>query len=202
MESDYPLKRTWCIWEMFDQNVRAQDDFHSKIEQIGEFSSLLAFWQHWHHLPHADPRQLFYSPAEGKLKKVQPRDKPIDSIAIFEEGVDPTWEDPQNESGSDLTIRSNFAFNSLKTLWDGLVFAMIGETLPESEKIVGCRVVDKRSYVKFEVWCRVDMKSAEHASSREALERHLAEGVFSGLVDSNGVTWNQHLNKTKRPEPS
>mmetsp|Transcript_3745 Transcript_3745/g.5729 ORF Transcript_3745/g.5729 Transcript_3745/m.5729 type:complete len:191 (-) Transcript_3745:24-596(-) len=188
-ERKLPLEREWQIWEMW--NTKDQEHFTSNMESIGAFDSLYSFWQHWHYLPHADPPRLF---AETNLEKqVEGRPGPIESIGVFERGVQPAWEDKAHKSGSDMNFRRKYSKEEIKRIWDSLVFALIGETLPCNYEITGCRIVDKGKNTKYEVWLRFDGKETENQEKVEKLVKRIKE-IIPDLGDD--YNFNSHSGKT------
>jgi translation initiation factor 4E len=159
---DPPLHRRWKIWEMWSQNKEHSANFVSNMQEVGEFSSVFTFWQHWNYFPHADPARLFEDP-ETKVKVlVEGLNQSIEAIGVFVDGVRPAWEDPVNEKGCDVCVRKYSGdFRKLKEGWDKLVLSVIGESLPYNQEIVGCRVVDKKQNYKFELWMSTDLAQAD-----------------------------------------
>ena len=191
----YPLQRKWCIWEQWNQNENTSGDFLNYMENIGSFETLHSFWQHWHVLPHSDPTKLFFNRKENVRKVIAERHKHIDGIGLFEEGVQPAWEDEVNKNGSDILARKEFEWDKLKDLWTRLVFAVIGETLPYSELIVGVRIIDKYYTYKIEIWLRQDLKKSENAEKLEVMKEKIKEVVFKDVEVELSV--NSHKPQTK-----
>ena len=67
--------------------------------------------------------------------------------------------------------------------------SVIGENLPHSEDIVGCRVVDKKNNFKFELWLKFDANSNNHKTTdlKLALSR-----LFSVSNSSVSVASHKH----------
>jgi hypothetical protein len=94
---------------------------------------------------------------DGQGKKVVDG-RSIKAFSLFKKGIEPTWEDPLNAKGSELTAIRAFNLEVLDVLWENLIFGLIGEAIEESDEICGVRVVDqmkkaKVSY-KLEVWLK------------------------------------------------
>jgi hypothetical protein len=180
--SKYPLERTWSIWEQWNQNEKITGNFMENMQEIGSFKDLFEFWQHWKFLPHADPTKLFYSRSESMKRVIlnlrQDTSAHIDGIGVFQKGIQPAWEDEQNRCGSDIMIRKEFDWSSLKELWTRLVCAVIGETIPYSEIVAGCRIVDKYNILKFEIWLKEDLNHPQLQSKRSEIEGKIRELVF------------------------
>lgn len=194
MESHhFPLHRTWSIWEMWDQNVNTGDDsnYKNRMKEISTFNSLVSFWQHWHALPHADPKQ-FFTDQPQKMRRTYGGTK-IDSVGIFVEGIEPAWEDPMNAMGCDIYAKIQAPIDALKDIWDRFVFGVIGETIPHSEVITGVRIVEKmRGTTKFELWLSCDVGPVADEI------RSYFEGVLLCYrADSPGVAISPHRKASK-----
>jgi Eukaryotic initiation factor 4E len=172
MEPTYPLHRKWKIWEMWNQNKQSSLNFMENMQEIGEFDTIFTFWQHWNYFPHANPEQLFENP-DTKLKViVEGLNQSIEAIGIFENNIKPAWEDTVNINGSDICVRKACTdFKKLKEIWDALVFSVIGESIPHSEDIAGCRIVDKKKNYKFELWLKFDISQGQSEKGEEIKAR-------------------------------
>ena len=77
-----------------------------KMQKVCTFDNISDFWHRWLNLPHSDPRKIFcernYS--HTIVRKIG-NDKTIEAIAVFEEGVFPTWEDEVNIHGCDFSLK-------------------------------------------------------------------------------------------------
>ena len=189
-ERRYPLQRKWKIWEMWEQNKQSSATFTEKMQTVGEFDTIYTFWQHWNYFPHSDPSRLFEDPETKTQFIVEGLNRTIEAVGIFADGVKPAWEDEVNVKGSDLCIRKpSSEYKRLKDHWDQLVMSVIGENLPHSEDIVGCRVVDKKSNFKFELWVKFDANSNDHKATdlKLALSR-----LFSVSNSSVNVATHKH----------
>ena len=155
MEAYYPLERTWTIWEMWSQNPQNQENYKENMQPVGDFECLHSFWQHWNYLPHAVPSDLFYDLKSNQQPMVYPEQISVDAVSVFETGVIPAWEDPVNKTGCTVSVRRQVQPEKIKEVWDRLVMSIIGESLPFSEQVVGCRVVSKQKFTKFEVWLKL-----------------------------------------------
>jgi hypothetical protein len=101
----------------------------------------------------------------------------IEALSVFEQGVTPRWEDPANANGCDIKTKQTCSdLTKIDEMWNNLVFAVIGETLPHSAEITGCRVVDKskRNY-NFEVWLRMSDQAEQLTEIKDALKNLFPE---------------------------
>ena len=165
------------VWEMWDQNLKATHrNWSDCMQEVASFDNLASFWQVWLNLPHATPTNLFsvskhtttyvMDPIKGELA--------IEGICVFQQSVKPAWEDPVNAAGSDVSLKFVMGHTELKEGWDRLVMSMIGETIPQRRlSVVGCRVVDKKTYYKFEIWLNADLETAEYADAAREMREWL-----------------------------
>jgi hypothetical protein len=94
---------------------------------VSTFTTAEEFLSDWHHLPHNDPRNLFSNYTEDYSQLTEGFNKQTEALALFEEGVNPTWEDAVNEKGADFSVKRTFNLDVLARVWEKLVFALIGE---------------------------------------------------------------------------
>ena len=110
--SAYPLERSWVIWEMWNTNDTS--NYASNMQQVGTFSTMWEFLQHWENLPHSQPSFYFSNFQEGTERRIEGLPAPIEAIGVFLQGVIPAWEDSINAKGSDFSFRKNIDEGLLK----------------------------------------------------------------------------------------
>lgn len=189
----FPLNRTWSLWEMWDQNINSGDDsaYKNRMKEISTFNSLTSFWQHWHVLPHADPKQIFTDMPQ-KMRRTYGGIK-IDSVGIFVEGVEPAWEDPANKTGCDIYAKIQVSVDVLKDIWDRFVFGVIGETIPHSEVITGVRIVEKlRGVTKIELWLSCGLGPVA-----DEIRTYFDRELLCCRADAPGVAISAHYKASK-----
>lgn len=187
MEEQYPLNRKWKIWEMWNQNKKNSSNFTDNMQEIGEFDTIYTFWQHWNYFPHSDPALLFENPTTKMKVIVEGLNQSIEAIGVFQDKIIPAWEDETNKKGCDLCIRKyTVDFNRLKEFWDKLVISVIGENFPYSEEITGCRIVDKKSNYKFELWMKYDMSNDSSEKTTEIKNTFM--GILNGTPNTMSLT--------------
>ena len=86
--------------------------------------------------------------------------KKINSIEFFRKGIEPKWEDEQNQKGG------RFIFQVLKTqgnkeqIYQELVFFFLGENFDRSDKVNGFRFITSKvnnpSSYRIEIWVNFD----------------------------------------------
>lgn len=172
--------RSWVLYEMWEQNKKDASNYDKRMAEVSSFGDLHGFWQLWGHLPHSAPSQLFsVYESDGSIRKrvIVDINQSIEALSIFEQGVTPRWEDPANTNGCDIKTKQTCSdLTKIDEMWNNLVFAVIGETLPYSSEITGCRVVDKskRNY-NFEVWLRLGDQAEGLTEIRDALKNLFPE---------------------------
>jgi translation initiation factor 4E len=102
------FERNWVLWEMWDQNRIDVEEtsYIQKMQKICTFDNLDTFLYCWQNLPHSDPRQIFCERNQThQITRKVTNDRTIEAIAVFEDGINPTWEDPINAEGSDFSVK-------------------------------------------------------------------------------------------------
>jgi len=182
---EYPLERTWTLWETLRGRVDQRHEiYRNNTKALGEFSTLHEFWQYWHYIDHSDPHYLFSKIFTEEAASVE-------AVCIFEQGIEPAWEDPVNVEGCDISVRKKFDPQKLKEFWNKLVFSIIGETLPFSEEVAGCRIVDKVPFYKVELWWKTDLSDESNTEKRLKVEQALL-GVFDFKIESKELRVSNH----------
>jgi len=176
---------------MWDQNSGDDSNYKNRMKEIATFNSLVSFWQHWHALPHADPKLIFTDHPQ-KMRRTYGGIK-IDAVGIFLEGVEPAWEDPANKMGCDIYAKIQAPIDALKDIWDRFVFGVIGETIPHSDVITGVRIVEKlRGVTKIELWLRCELGPVA-----EEIRSYFERELLMYRADSPGVAISPHFKPTK-----
>ena len=189
----YPLHRKWNIWEMWGLSKSDHGKTFSSMQKIGEFDNIHEFWQYWNYIPHSNPSTLFES-SENRVKVIiESINSSIEAICIFDSTIDPKPNDSVSKTGSDFFFElDSFDSNGIKTIWDKIVFSLIGETFPSSLDVIGCKVIDKGKSVRFEIWVKFDANQARFSAKNLAL-REVIKNWFD--VGELGVA--SHLMKVE-----
>jgi hypothetical protein len=117
---------------------------------------------------------------------------------MFLKGVKPMFEDPANEPGGEYQIRlaSNIkedTFDYLNAIWSSLVQDVITKRFPNSNQLLGVRVVDKsfsgKQNFRIEIWVRYNTEKAEEAP---AIKRFLEEEYYQKYSDQQGIAFKLH----------
>lgn len=60
----------------------------------------------------------------------------MDCFMFFREGIRPEWEDPRNKDGGHLLYQIQYPHaKQVDTLWNYLIYDLIGENWPHSERV-------------------------------------------------------------------
>lgn len=127
--------------------------------------------------------------------------KEIKALGIFKKGIQPQWEDAQNEHGCQLDALKPLNSEAIDVNWENLVFGLVGETFDEDDNICGARLVfsqkkGKMGY-KLEIWLR---RKDEDAAGRirTKLGEILGEGNEKLKTNSRFTSEDFALEKRKK----
>jgi hypothetical protein len=90
--------------------------------------------------------------------------KNISAINYFREGINPTWEDPNNEQGGRLMFQIDKDVDKYQEIYEWLIFYFLGESESCAEDINGIRFISHRPNTLFkfhyrvEVWTKFNLK--------------------------------------------
>ena len=83
---------------------------------------------------------------------------------MFKKGIEPKYEDKCNIDGGEFGCRKGFKGPDLDSIWESLLYGLVGETFEDGNEITGVRLADKskngRAMFRVEVWYRDDTKAA------------------------------------------
>lgn len=157
LEAIYPLERTWAVWWSGGRKLpgrgapKGRHDTRRngkvppsapEITRAGAFDSIQTFWCWFNNLP--PPSRLAVDA----------------NLFIFQDGIDPAWEHPDNkEGGRWVTSATALPDDS----WRDLVLGLVGETLDliETPEITGLVLSRRRAYFRVSVWTRNKTKDTE-----------------------------------------
>lgn len=115
--------------------------------------------------------------------------KRISTLSVFQKDVEPRWEDPVNNSGSEFRFtlqpsgeKSTYPF--LNQLWEDFVVDLISGRIPHAQEIVGIRMVDKsrnEPMLRLEVW--MSFNNADSDSRGDAIKNY----IFNEYLKKNGL---------------
>jgi hypothetical protein len=189
--AEYPLERAWAVWEMW--NTSDTSNYRSNMAVVGCFGTMWDFLQHWENLPHSTPNFFFSNYKENTERRIEGLQAPIEAVGLFENGVCPAWEDQINAKGSDFSFRKQMDEHLIKDIWKKLVFSLVGETIPQSEEVVGVRIVDKNKNFKCEIWVRFNTE--EFPEKAAEIRNWMAVQFLLGPTD---ILTSLHETKSKK----
>mmetsp|Transcript_10054 Transcript_10054/g.17667 ORF Transcript_10054/g.17667 Transcript_10054/m.17667 type:complete len:211 (+) Transcript_10054:62-694(+) len=153
-EEGHKLENKWAFWEHRKGN---NNDYGSKMHQLGEVETVEEFWRFKNNLPR--PSEVFYTPNTGSKRL---SDREVEGFSLFKAGVRPEWEDPANMHGGEFFCRQQMLPDILDQTWERLLLGLIGETIDPDNKVCGARIVDKskgnRATYRLEMWFRTREK--------------------------------------------
>eukprot|EP01017_Pseudomicrothorax_dubius_P032705 TRINITY_DN4306_c0_g2_i1.p1 TRINITY_DN4306_c0_g2~~TRINITY_DN4306_c0_g2_i1.p1 ORF type:complete len:223 (-),score=59.18 TRINITY_DN4306_c0_g2_i1:119-739(-) len=156
---DVILRSRWTFWESYKQ--RTGQSFEDSLKELIYFDKLSDFSRIWNNFPHKTFTDLiFYDDRNQELKEIEVEDgrwESIDGLCLFRDSVKPQWEEEINKNGAEFRFTlSNLEYKDINLAWEKTVFALVGETFPDSEKIVGLRFMNKlqakEKGIRIEVW--------------------------------------------------
>ena len=135
-ENSTPLSRTFVFsFSFFKQYTnQAQRNYKDEIKTLGSFNTIEGFWSYYRHM-------------------VRPDKLPSGcEINLFQEGIQPMWEDEANKGGARfiLRIKPNYA----NKFWEELLIGYIGEQCDDNDDICGLVLSIKNTEIQIGVWTK------------------------------------------------
>ena len=142
---DYPIARPLSWYAL----VHGRNAYGNQLLPLGTVRNFLEFAQYVKHIP--SPSEIFDGAHAWRIAHQHWGY----GMCVFEEGVRPEWEDPQNQHGVDLVFRAQFHPEALTAAWENLLLMLVNGLV---EDVTGVRLLfkqDRRGHThKLEVWCR------------------------------------------------
>lgn len=166
------LKNNWVVYEHHNSSL----SYEQNTNKLITFNDLEYFWRYFNNYP--SPQQIFYNLKYGKNKLLHPQ-REISSISLFKNEVYPKWEDPHNQDGGDLAIRSFKSLEELSQIWELFSVYCVGELFQNSSHVNGIRIVDssiptKKELYRIELWFSdKKLKNQIETDLKTILKRHL-----------------------------
>lgn len=180
------LGAIWCLWEKYQSTqYQTRDNYTENLQIIYEIETLDDFAKLWKYTTYSRPSQLFFDVTRNVSKRfsISPDQDDIvtESLLLFRKGVNPEWEDPSNKDGSSLQVEFRDATpNEIDSLWKSLVFGIVGNSFPHSERVMGLRVLDrlkKHQMLKCEIWTSVPFKNASKSKAENEANEKMQEDI-------------------------
>jgi hypothetical protein len=187
-KTDIPLNsvqfsKSWTFWETYTSKTEKLDYANSK-RLIFKWNDLITFFQFWNKYPGKDIKNILFD--GNKVKYFFNEKYRITSMNIFQEGIEPMWEDEQNKGGKyfqcDYQIKSDLeTFSQLANAhWKKLALCTMGGTIPNGEYINGIRFVDKTNFergkiimFRIEIWVKKGLEEKKLNELKSFFSTHL-----------------------------
>ena len=159
------LANKWRLIEKYQaSSYQGQGSYSDNTDDVYIISSLADLAMLWKNTSYSHPSSLLFDFQNQKIRSidVNGEKKMVDGILFFKDDIKPKWEDPANAAGSSFVIEFSAPSKlEMDSIWESLVFAMVGNCFPHSECVNGLRMLDrlkKHKLVKFEIWVSVGLK--------------------------------------------
>ena len=147
---NYPLNDSWNFYFHAKNKNRKYSDNTTKLITVSDIKD---FWGTVNNVP--CPTDMFSEP--HALNKILKRtgETPA-ALSLFRKKSYPTWEDPTNACGYELSMRKIKDLYSVNDQWTNVMALVVGENFEHSEilngvRIVDCTIEDKIMY-RIEFW--------------------------------------------------
>ena len=187
-KTDIPLNsvqfsKSWTFWETYTSKTKKLEYANSK-RLIFKWNDLITFFQFWNKYPGKDIKNILFD--GNKVKYFFNEKYRITSMNIFQEEIEPMWEDEQNKGGKyfqcDYQIKSDLeTFSQLANAhWKKLALCTMGGTIPNGEYINGIRFVDKTNFergkiimFRIEIWVKKGLEEKKLNELKSFFSTHL-----------------------------
>ena len=177
------FSKSWTFWETYTSKTKKLEYANSK-KLIFKWNDLITFFQFWNKYPGKDIKNILF---DGNNVKYFFNEKyRITSMNIFQDGIEPMWEDEQNKGGKyfqcDYQIKSDLeTFSQLaNTHWKKLALCTMGGNIPNGEYINGIRFVDKTDFgrgkiimFRIEIWVKKGLEENKLNELKSFFSTHL-----------------------------
>mmetsp|Transcript_11730 Transcript_11730/g.35742 ORF Transcript_11730/g.35742 Transcript_11730/m.35742 type:complete len:205 (+) Transcript_11730:84-698(+) len=178
----HPLQFSWCLW--FDSNVNARGapgfaKWDSGLRLVSTATTVEEFWRA--HAESIEPSKL----------------KTPSTYHFFKEGIQPRWEDPENEPGGKLTLTFPKRDPNTDTFWLNTLLMLIGDRFEadESDDICGAVLAIRRKNDRISLW----LKSGLNAELCASIETQWRRGICeNGLSAGRTIAFTTHAEEKER----
>ena len=187
-KSDIPLNavqfsKCWTFWETYISKA-VKLEYHDSNKLIFKWHDLITFFQFWNKYPGKDIKNILFD--GNKVKLFFNQKYRINSMNIFQEGIQPMWEDEKNNGGKyyqlDYQIKKDEIdiFSELANVnWKKLALSVMGGAVPQADNINGIRFVDKTDFdrgkiimFRMEVWVGKNMDEKQVEELKQYLSKN------------------------------
>ena len=148
-----PLARKYTLWYSSPAETKDAESFKDSIKPLATFGTVEDFWAVYQHLLRPD--------------KVEART----CYHLFQEGVQPMWEDEANKEGGRWHVWFQKGYSS--RLWEDLLMAIIGNQFEEGESITGIEIRTKVRGDSISVW----NKDASNDTQKESVKQDFLKAL-------------------------
>ncbi|CAD8144558.1 unnamed protein product [Paramecium octaurelia] len=137
MNQDSQLRSRFTFWLSVskDQNI---DNFSDQLKQIGSFGTAREFWSYYSYM-------------------VKPEKLPLGAqFFLFQEQIQPVWEDPQNMNGGRLILRVKRGFEN--RVWEELILHYLSDDNPHLQGVCGIIAHSKKNFILISIWIKDQIK--------------------------------------------
>jgi translation initiation factor 4E len=138
LEIKHPLQHRWTMWYDNAGKRTSQSSWGDHLRKIVTIDTVEDFW--------------------GLYNNIVPASKLAAgaNYHLFKEGIEPKWEDPENERGGKwiLTIPPKTRATGLDKMWLWTLLACIGEAFEDESDVTGCVVSVRRAADKIALWTK------------------------------------------------
>ena len=200
-KADIPLNsvefsKTWTFWETYSSKTKKLTNYSDSNKLIFKWNDLITFFQFWNRYPGNDIKNILFD--GNNLKYFFNEKYRVTSMNIFQEGIQPMWEDESNKGGKyfqcDYQIKKDDMedFSKLANIhWKKLALCTMGGSIPYADYINGIRFVDKTDFdrgkiimFRMEIW----VKKGLDKNKLEELKKYFSQNLGCPKVVDKDIT--------------
>lgn len=133
---NYPLNDSWNFYFHAKNSDKKYSENTTKLITVSDIKD---FWGTVNNIP--CPTDMFSEPHALNKQLKRTGEKPA-AISLFRVNSYPTWEDPTNTNGYELSMRKIKDLYSVNEQWNNIMALVVGENFEHSEILNGVRIVD------------------------------------------------------------
>lgn len=172
----HPLQHRWTMWYDNAGKRTSQSSWGDHLRKIVTFDTVEDFW--------------------GLYNNIVPASKLAAgaNYHLFKEGIEPKWEDPENEKGGKwiITIPPKNRNVLLDKFWLWMLLACIGESFEDETEVCGCVVSARRAADKLALWS----KTSTNDGAAKRLGRQLK--ISLEIPDNQIIGYQAHADAMKK----
>ena len=186
-QGEHQLQTRWTLW--YDEPNQITTTYGEHIKEIYSFSTVENFWKLYNTIIKA-----------SKLK-------PSSSYYLFRKGIEPKWEDQENQNGGRWIhycqlSPQNKQYNQneineeerekIEEKWINTMLACIGEDFPMSECIKGCIFNSKKNQMRISLW--INCSNGNDIKKAQKLNKLIGQKFKLILdLDNEKIVFHSHL---------